>query len=159
LFGTTFGKVPVHTLSVSVSGSGNGVSEVGKVDEIEVYNRALTPTEVSWMARGIPAEAPRTLDEVSTEDRATYVASHDTKLDAIRKELQDARFAVAAAEDSVREVLAMEEMPGIRPTYVLARGAYDAPKTPDRLVSRKVPAFLPQIPPLSHRDWTLPSGS
>lgn len=117
----------------------------GKVDEIEVYNRALTPTEVSWMARGIPAEAPRTLDEVSTEDRATYVASHDTKLDAIRKELQDARFAVAAAEDSVREVLAMEEMPGIRPTYVLARGAYDAPKTPDRLVSRKVPAFLPQI--------------
>ena len=117
----------------------------GRVDEIEVYNRALTPTEVSWMSRGIPAEAPRTLDEVAITDRPTYAAAHDTRLDALRKELQDARFAVAAAEDSVREVLAMEEMPGIRPTYVLARGAYDAPKTPDRLVSRQVPAFLPKL--------------
>ena len=117
----------------------------GRVDEIEVYNRALTPTEVSWMSRGIPAELPRSLDEVAMLDRPTYTAAHDTRLNALRKELQDARFAVAASEDSVREVLAMEEMPGIRPTYVLARGAYDAPKTPDRLVSRQVPAFLPQL--------------
>ena len=117
----------------------------GRVDEIEVYNRALTPTEVSWMSRGIPAEAPRTLGEVAMPDRPIYTAAHETRLNALRKELQDARFAVAAAEDSVREVLAMEEMPGVRPTYVLARGAYDAPKTPDRLVSRQVPAFLPQL--------------
>ena len=117
----------------------------GKVDEIEVYNRALTATEVSWMSRGIPAEAPRTLDEVTPTDKAAYIAAHDEQLDATRKELQDARFAVAAAEDSVREVLAMEEMPGLRPTYVLARGAYDAPKTPDQLVSRQVPSFLPQL--------------
>lgn len=117
----------------------------GRVDEIEVYNRALTPIEVAWMARGIPAEATRTLDEVPEEDRSSYTAAHDSKLTSIRKDLQDARFAVAAAEDSVREVLSMEEMPGLRPTYVLARGAYDAPKTPDRLVNRRVPAFLPQI--------------
>lgn len=117
----------------------------GKVDEIEVYNRALTATEVSWMARGIPAEAPRMLDEVTPADKTAYVAAHDQKLLAVRKELQDARFAVAAAEDGVREVLAMEEMPGLRPTYVLARGAYDAPKTPDMLVNRQVPSFLPQL--------------
>ena len=117
----------------------------GKVDEIEVYNRALTATEVSWMARGIPAEAPRTMDEVANADQAEYVAAHDETLNTARKELQDARFAVAASEDAVREVLAMEEMPGLRPTYVLARGAYDAPKTPDRLVGRQVPSFLPQL--------------
>lgn len=117
----------------------------GKVDEIEVYNRALTPTEVAWMARGLPAEAPRSIDEVNPTDQKAYIASHDVNVNVARKELQDARFAIAAAEDSVREVLAMEEMQGLRPTYVLARGAYDAPKTPDRLVSRKVPAFLPQL--------------
>lgn len=117
----------------------------GTVDEIEVYNRALTPTEVGWMARGLPAEAPRTIDEVREADRNAYLVAHEKSLDATRKELLDARFSVAAAEDSVREVLAMEEMPGIRPTFVLARGAYDAPKTPDRLVNRKVPAFLPQL--------------
>ncbi len=117
----------------------------GKVDEIEVYNRALTATEVSWMARGIPAEAPRMLDEVTPQDQAAYTSAHDEKLLAVRKELQEARFAVAAAEDAVREVLAMEEMPGLRPTYVLARGAYDAPKTPDMLVQRQVPSFLPQL--------------
>lgn len=119
----------------------------GKVDEIEVYNRALTPTEVSWMSRGIPAEAPRTVDELAESDIAAYVAAHDEKRDASRKDLTDARYAVAAAEDAIREVLAMEEMPGIRPTYVLARGAYDAPTTPDRLVTRKLPAFLPQLNP------------
>jgi hypothetical protein len=117
----------------------------GKVDEIEIYNRALTASEVAWMSRGIPAEAPRTLDEIAPEDSGAYLAAQDVSLDATRKELQDARFAVAAAEDSVREVLAMEEMPGVRPTYILARGAYDAPKTEDRLVSRQVPSFLPQL--------------
>ncbi len=117
----------------------------GKVDEIEVYNRALTATEVSWMSRGIPAEAPRMLDEVTPADQTAYASAHDEESLAIGKELQDARFAVAAAEDGVREVLAMEEMPGLRPTYVLARGAYDAPKTPDMLVNRQVPSFLQQL--------------
>lgn len=117
----------------------------GKVDEIEVYNRALTPTEVSWMARGVPAEEPRLLGEVAVNDRVAYIGAHEPTLNDVRKELVDARFAVAVTEDSVREVLAMEEMPGLRPTYVLARGAYDAPKTADRLVSRRVPAFLPPI--------------
>jgi hypothetical protein len=117
----------------------------GKVDEIEIYNRALTATEVEWMARGLPAEAPRNIDEVKPSDKKAYIAAHNMTLDTERKELLNARFAVVAAEDAVREVLAMEEMPGVRPTYVLARGAYDAPKTPERLVSRKVPAFLPQI--------------
>ena len=117
----------------------------GKVDEIEIYSRALTASEVSWMSRGIAAETPRTLDEIAPKDVAAYLAAQDVALDAIRKDLQDARFAVAAAEDSVREVLAMEEMPGVRPTYVLARGAYDAPKTADQLVGRTVPAFLPPM--------------
>jgi hypothetical protein len=43
--------------------------------------------------------------------------------------------------------MAMEELPASRPSYVLARGAYDAPKTDKNRVGRITPAFLPALLP------------
>jgi Protein of unknown function (DUF1553) len=42
-------------------------------------------------------------------------------------------------------VMAMDELPTPRPSYVLARGAYDAPKTDKNRVGRITPAFLPPL--------------
>src|SRR5262249_8308509 len=61
-----------------------------------------------------------------------------------REELREARKKLFASQTGVFEVMTMEELPEPRPAYVLARGAYDAPK--DRPVGRDTPGFLPPFP-------------
>src|ERR671932_235780 len=56
--------------------------------------------------------------------------------------LAAARERIVAAEDAQLEVAVMEEMPEPRPTYVLARGRYDAPRSEANRVGRDVPAAI-----------------
>ena len=50
------------------------------------------------------------------------------------------------AENPVHEIMVMRDTPEPAPAYVLERGAYDAPRTEDRRVTRATPAFLPPLP-------------
>ena len=54
----------------------------------------------------------------------------------LRSKLRDARRQFVEAEEPMQEVPVMEELPEPRPTYILPRGAYDAPKTDANRVGR-----------------------
>ena len=52
------------------------------------------------------------------------------------QQLREARQQLVEAEEPMQEVPVMGELPEPRPTYILARGAYDAPKTDANRVER-----------------------
>ncbi|WP_309715985.1 DUF1553 domain-containing protein [Armatimonas sp.] len=106
----------------------------GLIDELSVYSRALTPLELAYTDQ--PEAA-----------REYYFSALDTETRAAQAKLTAARERVWRAEDPILEVMAMEELPTPRPSYVLARGAYDAPKTDKNRVGRITPAFLPTLLP------------
>ena len=79
------------------------------------------------------------LKEFFADARSRPVAeSRSERAEAVKKFLE--------TRNPVQETSVMEELPEPRPTYVLARGRYDAPKTDAARVSRTTPAVLPQFP-------------
>ncbi len=76
--------------------------------------------------------------------RPYYLAVIDPELAARRADLEKARKRLCDAETDVFEVMTMEEMATPRPAFILARGAYDAPR--DRPVGRVTPGSLPEMP-------------
>ena len=77
------------------------------------------------------------------------------------QQLRAARRKLVEAEEPMQEVPVMAELAEPRPTYILARGAYDAPKTDANRVGRDTFAdILIPFPPM-HRAtaWAWPAGS
>ncbi|NLT70414.1 MAG: DUF1553 domain-containing protein [Verrucomicrobiaceae bacterium] len=106
----------------------------GRVDDFRVYDRTLTPAQVSALAAGkreFRADLPHYL---ATEDAA--FRDGRAKWSALRKE----RSALVRTID---EIMVMEEMASPRQNYLLERGLYSARGKP---VSPGVPAFLPPLP-------------
>lgn len=95
----------------------------GRVDDLEVYDVDLTAAEVGRIAgRG---------GESSPADRLTWQAARkDAGVQKAREEYRRLAREEDAFVTGLREIMVMEEMSGRRPTYILARGAYDAPTTP-----------------------------
>ncbi|WP_395088159.1 DUF1553 domain-containing protein [Armatimonas sp.] len=104
----------------------------GLIDELSVYGRALTLLEIT------ASESPEGLREY-------YFSALDPETRTAQTKLTTAREKVWRTEDPIQEVMVMEELPTPRPSYVLARGAYDAPKTDKNRVGRITPAFLPPL--------------
>ncbi len=120
----------------------------GAVDELRIFNRELAPLEVR--ALHVPDAFKNARDDSMEHHEelveAWRLTSNPRKLD-LRNRLTTARNELRQAEDQVLEVSVMEELPTPRPTYLLARGAYDAPKTDETKVSRDVfAAMLPKWP-------------
>lgn len=106
----------------------------GRVDDFRVYDRTLTPAQVSALAAGkkeFIADLPHYL---AAEDAA--YRDERAKLSALRKER-------SALVQTIEEIMVMEEMASPRQTYLLERGLYSARGKP---VSPGVPAFLPPLP-------------
>jgi hypothetical protein len=102
----------------------------GEIDELRVYNRDISPIEVRDL-HDAKALAAAVADPQAHRDEleAHYFSAIDEPVRALRVQLREARQQLVAAEEPVHEVPVMAEMPEPRATYVLARGAYDAPKT------------------------------
>jgi len=125
------------------------------VDELRVYNRPLTAFDVAVLAGaedpiGSVARIPEA--RRSNAQRAAlaeyYTVRVAPKFSALLKELTTLRGKENEILTALPEVMAMRELPAPRPTFVLARGAYDAPTvgvTPGtpRAVG-DFPASLPQ---------------
>jgi hypothetical protein len=104
------------------------------VDELRVYNRRLTALEVAVLAG---AEDPigavaRTAESERTDAQHAALAEYYTvrvapRFPALFKELTTLRGKENRILTALPEVMAMRELPAPRPTFVLARGAYDAP--------------------------------
>jgi hypothetical protein len=105
----------------------------GKVDDIVVYNRELTPVEIRILAHketwaAISTRKPDALSEATRDDlKNYYISAVDPDVETARKELRRIRTIQADSTEQVQEVMVMKEMPVPRKSFVLQRGSYDAP--------------------------------
>lgn len=118
----------------------------GLVDEFQVFARELTPIEVAQLHDGaslkslMEKKANELSDAESERLRAYYLANVDDLYGQALVDLRAAREAHCKLADAVQEIMVMREMPESRPTYLLRRGAYDAPV---ELVEPGTPSALP----------------
>ena len=106
----------------------------GKVDDIQIFNVALTPVEISCQT-ALPTahqadsySRPKTIDLASWHSH--YLNRDHTEVQRLQKQLRSLRQKRLAMIDTVPEIMVMEEMPEPRATHVLKRGQYDSPQDP-----------------------------
>lgn len=125
----------------------------GTVDEIAIFGRAITPIEVAQQYDGTSLTmllSKPTLSEAEVAAaREYFLSAIDGPTRTALAELRQTRIAYRETMDKVQEIPVMEELPDPRPAYILARGAYDAPK---EQVSRETPASLIPFPQNAPRN-------
>ena len=121
----------------------------GMIDDVRIYQRELPASDVKALAADarlgeILAVAP---DKRTPEQRQTlrdhYLRTGDAEYQQIASKLDGVRKREAEVNAAVPTVMVMQDMNPPRPTFLLNRGAYDAPGEP---VSAGVPAALPPMP-------------
>ncbi|MCY2958842.1 MAG: DUF1553 domain-containing protein [Planctomycetota bacterium] len=112
----------------------------GALDELDVYDRALTDPEILELQEPGSGAASAALESYFTH-------AVDPACRSARGELQAARAARNDLADSLRRIMVMGDSDHPRPSFVLRRGAYDDPD-PARPVSsdRAIEALLPFDP-------------
>jgi hypothetical protein len=134
--------------SIAAPSHGDGVATIGQrfrdrgfmggeVDELKIFKRPLGALEVA--ALGDPAAWQAALaDPVArrSELKEAWLGSTDAVFRGILQELGDARSALIEAEERVFEIPVMRESGQPEPAHILARGAYDAPRSKENEVGR-----------------------
>jgi len=129
-------------------GAAGGKRFTGMIDEVRVYDRAITPEEVSALA------VPESISRLATHAKS---AAQRQKLTfafletAAAPNIRAACQAIVTAQrerdrfyESIPTVMVMADSRMPRPTFLLKRGAYDAPGEP---VEPATPAFLSPFRP------------
>ena len=105
----------------------------GKADDITVYNRQLTPFEVSVLAgrntwAGITATGKEQLSASALQAlKRYYLSAVDSRAQQERKKLQQLRRQLTDSTEAVPELMVMQEMPIPKKTFILQRGNYNMP--------------------------------
>jgi hypothetical protein len=112
----------------------------GLVDELKIFDRELTALEVANLfdSQAIEKEFAKPANGLLEFYLHNQFEPYREKLAKLRK----VREAKSKFLDEVPEIMVMREMPEKRQTYLLARGAYDAPSTP---VNPETPSGLPTL--------------
>lgn len=142
----TYGNEPNLALGYRFRDSG---FKGGKVDELHVYDRAVTALEAAQLARrsdlrdllALPADKLSAFQREALFDYYLAALHQPTRqaMDALR----EARKEYSRFRNPIAEIMVMEEMKTPRPAFILKRGAYDAPGAS---VSADTPAVLPPFP-------------
>ena len=118
----------------------------GKVDDILVYNRALTDFEIKIVAgkEGWNSIASKDSKELSQNQLAVltdyYQAVIDPDIAADKFKLQQIQTTLADSTATINELSIMEDVAKPRKSYILKRGNYDAfgeevfPNTPESIL-------------------------
>lgn len=117
----------------------------GRIDDLRVFDVALTRAEVETLASAGTAATPRATPPTLEQ----FVTRLYPPALALRTEITRLRTRENAAIAKVPEIMVMEESPEPRPAHLLKRGAYDAPGD---LMTRDTPASLPPFPADQPRD-------
>ncbi|RIK73481.1 MAG: endo-inulinase [Planctomycetota bacterium] len=120
----------------------------GEIDDFRAFSRALTPLEVRRLHDATAGDSQPEQPSAPLSDDAlfeTYLSAVDQPYRQALAQLQAAGKMLLAVEEEIQEVSVMQDDAEPRPTYVLARGAYDAPKTDANRVLRDV--FQQVLPP------------
>jgi hypothetical protein len=108
----------------------------GLVDEFQIFERELTAIEVGHLHDGhsLADVLGKPLDEISKEERDRlfdyFLSTADDPYREHLSGLREQRQQRGAFIDEIPEIMVMKEMRNVRPTFVLERGAYDAPGQP-----------------------------
>jgi Protein of unknown function (DUF1553)/Protein of unknown function (DUF1549)/Concanavalin A-like lectin/glucanases superfamily/Planctomycete cytochrome C len=122
----------------------------GRIDEVRIYNRALSPAEAGMLADLTPVTAIAALaEDARTAAQADKI--RDYFLDhALPHNIAEARTRLTSAQatrdafyQGLPTVMVMEEMPAPRETHLLIRGMYDKP---GEVVTPMLPAVLVSSP-------------
>lgn len=108
----------------------------GLIDDVRVYDRALTPVEL----QALSAAVEPTTDKPSFEYFASAI---DKQTRDAMESLTEARKRLVMAEEVMNEIPIMKETETPRPAHLLARGEYDASKNDETLVKRETLSGLP----------------
>ncbi|HSH93601.1 MAG TPA: DUF1553 domain-containing protein [Roseimicrobium sp.] len=101
----------------------------GLIDSFSVYDICLAPDEVAM-------DRPQSVPDMFS----IYLNHVDVPYRELQARLKSVREEENALANSVREIMVMQELPEPRPTFLLKRGAYDAPGdrvtagTPERIL-------------------------
>jgi hypothetical protein len=132
-------------------GAGGGKRFIGSIGSVRVYNAALSAREINVLVE------PQSISQIAAISAANRTETQSDKLAfcflstaapenvrALREALAKQQAARDAFYNSIPTVMIMADSPQPRPTFVLKRGAYDAPGEP---VTPGVPEVLPQLRP------------
>jgi hypothetical protein len=115
----------------------------GDLDEFRVYDRALLPLEIANRHDGKSlAAALAAPKEHRDELEAYYVSAVDGEARSAMQRLREARRKFVQSEQVMQEIPVMADTSQPRPTFILTRGSYDAPKTDANRVGRDTFAKL-----------------
>ena len=137
-----------NTLKIG-AGGGPQFRFRGALDEVRIYSRALDPDEIAALAcadslekiAAIPA-ANRSRAQSLKIQGAFLAQTAPDALKQARDTLVELKRQKQSFEDDLPTLMVMEETPQPRPTFLLKRGAYDAP---GEKVGRGVPSTLPPL--------------
>ncbi|MDB4382680.1 DUF1553 domain-containing protein, partial [Akkermansiaceae bacterium] len=136
-------KVVRDQLTRTIKGGGNPHITLGErmrdrgfknglVDEFRVFDRELSPSEIQHLHS--PVEDQKC-------DLSANLLRNPSYQSAL-KEIQTARAAYNRLQESITQIMVMEEMATPKQAYILKRGAYDSRGEP---ISPAFPAFLPDF--------------
>jgi len=132
------------------AGGGPGNRFHGEIDDVRVYDAALSPGDAAIVATGesigeIASMPSSQRTSAQTEKLALYFleTSAPAPIQQAWKSLTEMRREKAQFLDALPTVMVMQERETPRDTFLLIRGAYDKPG--DK-VSPGVPAVLPPLP-------------
>jgi hypothetical protein len=128
---------PIETKEPLRIGAGGGLRFQGEISDVRIYNRALSSHEAAILANSDPAQRAATRDaflDLKPPPGYTAARSSLAALEAGKKQY------VA----TVPTVMVMQEQTPRRDTFLLKRGAYDAP---GEKVEPGTPAVLPAFAP------------
>jgi len=132
---------------------GKGISG-GVIDEIKVYDKALSLIEIMQLAESDVLEQFKELDAAAlTENQkellqSYYINTISSKGDGQNQKLAELRKTYVDSVESIKEVMVMKETNAPVQSYVLDRGVYDAkaekvyPNTPEAIL--KMPNDYPK---------------
>lgn len=150
LFGNTR-----NTLKIG-AGGGPQFRFKGALDEVRLYSRVLSSGEIAALAcadaldriAALPV-AQRTRAQTLKIDQAYLAQAASVELRQAYEQLNALRWQRQSFVDDLPNLMVMEELAAPRPTFLLKRGAYDAP---GEQVERGTPAVLPPLPAQAPRN-------
>ena len=105
------------------SSTGDNGLFMGKMDELKIYNKAITPLEVSLLYNK-NSRSPISVTPPKIKDH--WIKNHP-RYTTLKKELHNNLDAWRKVMEPVMEVMVMEELNEVRQTYLYNRGDYNDP--------------------------------
>jgi hypothetical protein len=122
----------------------------GRIDEVRLYDRAVSPAEATWISdpseianirRLLPADRSAVQERKLLEYFRLFAAPAEYR--EVYRAFLDKQRAVVAFRAALPTVMVMADQPGVRKTFVLQRGRYDQP---GEVVTAMTPASLAEFP-------------